>query len=120
MILIVGAAASGKKTFAQTLGYAQADIADAVLDSRPVLDNLQELLDHTSLDDEELLSKLLAHDVVICTEIGSGLVPVCAKDRAWRDRVGHMCMRLSAEADTVIRMVCGIPTVVKGELPCNL
>lgn len=119
MILIVGGAASGKKTYAQSLGYDAQDFACGRFDARPVLCDLQELLRQDSLDEDSLIEKLLAYEIVICTEVGSGIVPISADERAWRDRVGRMCARLAQEATTVIRMVCGIPTTLKGEAPCN-
>ena len=55
--------------------------------------------------------------VVLTDDIGSGIVPVDREERLWREECG-ICMRLlAAHAGTVIRVVCGIPQVLKGELP---
>ena len=48
MILITGGVASGKRTYARrALGYTDEQMADAVLDARPVLYNLQNLVART-------------------------------------------------------------------------
>ena len=44
MILIIGALASGKLDYARSLGFSDDEIADAALDERPVLNNLQDLV----------------------------------------------------------------------------
>lgn len=118
MILIIGGAYSGKRAYALSLGYAEDQIANAELDDRPVLDNLQDLLQTNELS-KEMLDALCSHEIVICAELGSGIVPASAQDRAWRERVGRACIELAANADGVIRVVCGIPQAVKGELPCS-
>ena len=40
-------------------------------------------------------------------------------ERRGREAVGRLCVRLAQRAECVVRMVCGIPTVIKGELPCR-
>ena len=37
MVLIIGGAASGKRTYLKTLGYAPEEIADGVLDDKKIL-----------------------------------------------------------------------------------
>ena len=44
------------------------------------------------------------------------VVPLDAQERAWREAVGRMSCELASQAETVVRMVCGIPVVLKGEL----
>lgn len=51
--------------------------------------------------------------VVICDEVGCGLVPVDAFERAWREKVGRVCCYFAGEARQVIRVVCGIGTRIK-------
>ena len=119
MILIIGGASSGKRTYTESLGFVEEDFVNARLDTGHVLYNLQELVHDTILDDEALLEALDSYDIIICTENGSGIVPLSADNRAWRDRTGRICSRIAEKADVVVRMVCGIPTALKGELPCN-
>ena len=52
------------------------------------------------------------------TEVGGGVVPIDPADRAAREAAGRLACLLAARADTVIEMFCGIPTVLKGDMPC--
>lgn len=58
------------------------------------------------------------YDVVMATEIGGGVVPMDAGQRTAREAAGRLACLLAARADIVVEMFCGIPTVLKGELPC--
>ncbi len=116
VILIIGAAASGKRAFAETLGYRRADMADACLDDRPVLFNLQDLVWRDPGHADALLPGLLKKEAVLCDEVGGGIVPVDQNDFAARRAVGKLCILLAGRADCVVRVVCGIPTVIKGTL----
>lgn len=114
MILVIGARASGKKDYVLSLGYAPESIADGVLDERPVLYNLQNL---TMPDPEGALAlydALIRKEVVVCDEVGSGVIPLEKARRLGREATGRLCCRLAKEATKVVRLVCGIPTVIKG------
>jgi adenosylcobinamide kinase/adenosylcobinamide-phosphate guanylyltransferase len=50
---------------------------------------------------------------VISNEVGLGLVPAYQMGRVYRDGLGWANQRLAREADQVIFMVAGIPTVIK-------
>lgn len=115
MILVIGGVAAGKRTYVErNLGISRQDIAEAELDGRPAVSGVQELL--REMDGETLLPKLLEKRVVICDEVGSGVIPLDAENRLWREAVGRLCCRLSDEAGAVVRVFCGIPTVLKGEI----
>ena len=49
----------------------------------------------------------------ITLEVGMGVVPMDAGERIWRERVGRTCSMLASQATRVVRMVCGIPTIIK-------
>ena len=105
MIFITGPLYSGKRTYAKKLSGRQiADVQDLAADAQ----------DLTTLADE--LSA--RYDVVIATEIGGGIVPMDAGERRAREAAGRLACLLAARADTVIEMFCGIPTVLKGDMPC--
>lgn len=54
-------------------------------------------------------------DVVITVdEIGCGLVPVDAFERAYREQAGRICTELAQIAERVDRVVCGIGMTIKG------
>ena len=53
----------------------------------------------------------------IATEVGGGVVPVDAEQRHHREQAGRLACLLAQRADTVVRVCCGIPQVLKGKLP---
>lgn len=54
--------------------------------------------------------------IVIMNEIGGGIVPIGKEDRIWREQTGKAGCIIAAFSDIVVRLCCGIPTVIKGEL----
>jgi adenosylcobinamide kinase/adenosylcobinamide-phosphate guanylyltransferase len=67
---------------------------------------------------EELIEKIHAPErnqdwFIISNEVGLGLVPPYQMGRVYRDGLGWANQRLAREADQVIFMVAGIPTVIK-------
>ena len=119
MVLIIGGAASGKRTFAESLGYPPEAFDDGVLTGKPVLCHLERLLLDEHAQADAVLAKASACAVVTCTQMGEGIVPLAAEQRLWRDRVGRSCAKLAQRADTVVYMVCGIPVYLKGEPSCK-
>ena len=117
MILIVGSAGSGKRSFVKSLGYTDTQIADAELNTCPVVIHLEQLVFADPDCADALLPLLLQKDAVLCREVGSGVMPVDDAERAGREATGRLCILLAQQADCVIRMVCGIPTILKGTLP---
>ncbi len=107
MIFITGPLYSGKRTFAQKLtGRCRADVQELAAD----------VSDREAL--ERLADRLASeYDILIATEVGGGVVPMDAKQRADREAAGRLACLLAARADCVVQMFCGIPTVLKGELP---
>jgi len=51
--------------------------------------------------------------IIISNEVGLGLVPPYQMGRVYRDGIGWANQRLAREADKVLFMVAGIPTVIK-------
>ena len=64
---------------------------------------------------DDLLPALLEKEVVACSEVGSGVIPMHFEQRRAREATGRLCVQLAARADKVVRMVAGIPMVIKGE-----
>ena len=91
----------------------QSGEADAVLDARPVLYNLQNLVARAPENAQGLFDALREKDVVIVCEVGSGIVPLDRNERETREQTGRLVNRLAAEAERVVRMVCGLPQVLK-------
>lgn len=53
--------------------------------------------------------------IVIINEIGCGVIPLEKSDRIWREQVGRAGCIIAKNSDTVLRLIGGIPTVIKGE-----
>ena len=126
MIVVTGGIASGKKTFLESCGV---DLT-CVFDAREPQKTAVSLADATAVfHAEELVregelansvfEQLLSKQVLTCTEVGSGVIPLTWDDRQFRERAGSLSSSLAKEADCVVRMVCGIPVVLKGELPAK-
>lgn len=103
MLFITGPLYSGKRTYAQKFGGRQI---------YEVQTRAADAADLAALADE-----LAACDVVTATEVGGGVVPIHPADRAAREAAGRLACLLAARADCVVQMFCGLPTVLKGELP---
>lgn len=132
MILITGGTSSGKATFARNLaaqhGWREDDVAfnveellwGQVEDAGQIAPAGDDAADHTSSKalsaTPELIEQLAAKAIVTCSEVGAGIVPLDAQERAWREAVGRMSCELASQADVVVRMVCGIPVVLKGDM----
>lgn len=103
MLFVTGPLYSGKRTFSQKFGGRQ------ICDVQNLAANATDL--------EKLADELTAYDVVIATEIGGGIVPIDPAERAAREAAGRLACLLAARASCVVEMFCGLPMVLKGELP---
>ncbi len=112
MIFVTGPMFAGKREYIQNaLGLSPEEFAaQAVWDV--------ERLAAQAADLESLADELAAHEIVVASEIGSGIVPIDPAECEAREAAGRLCCLLSRRAETVVREVCGRPQVLKGELPC--
>ena len=111
MIFIFGPLYSGKRTVAASLLGCDADAL-----SRRAIWDVQELAARSDNLDA-LADELSRYDAVISTETGGGVVPVDAAERQAREAAGRLNCLLAERATAVVRVFCGIPLVIKGELP---
>ena len=51
--------------------------------------------------------------VIVANEVGAGVVPLAAEDRAFREAVGRALCVIAQEAESVTRCVCGIGVRIK-------
>lgn len=111
MIFITGPLYAGKRKYIQNaLGLTpEAFAAQAVWDV--------ERLAAEAADLEALADALSANQIVITSEVGGGIVPIDPVERAAREAAGRLSCLLAERAETVIRVVCGLPQALKGELP---
>lgn len=69
----------------------------------------------------ELLIRENPDMILVSDEVGYGVVPVDPFDRAYREAVGRVCTELAGFSRRVVRVVCGIGTVIReeGVSPCR-
>jgi len=77
-----------------------------------ILDNLQDFI-RESMDEDTIYAMISPDCIVICDEVGCGLVPIDKSEREYRDMVGKICCKLAKDATKVHRVICGIGTVIK-------
>lgn len=124
MMLIIGGAYEGKTEYAEAIGIS--DICDGEtadfdeIKKHSCVKNYQMLVKRqleAGLDPVSEAQKLFdecRNIVIISTEIGCGIVPVEKSERIWRETVGKVCCLIAAKSEMVIRVSCGIPSVIKG------
>lgn len=117
MILVIGGAGQGKLDYVLSkTGYGRDDVAldPETARDKPILAHLERWLrDHP----EETLDGLLRANpevIVLCDEVGCGVVPMDRADRQWREAVGRLCCALAQRADRVERVFCGLGMTLKG------
>ena len=112
MIFVTGPLWAGKQRYiCGAMGLSPDEFARRAV--RDVQDLAADAPDLTALADS-----LARHEIVIATEVGGGVVPVDPEERAAREAAGRLSCLLAARADTVVRVCCGLPQVLKGEPPC--
>ena len=122
MTLLVGGAGQGKLSWAlEHTGLTMEAVSDSPCQPKPIVTGLETFL-KTEKDPWPALKGLLEaypKALLLCDEVGCGVVPVDPEERAWRERVGRCCCELAQQADCVLRLYCGIASVLKGEWEWN-
>jgi len=125
MILVIGGASQGKRAWAEE-HYPGRTWIDGAVCSREELFAC-EAVDHFHLylrrqleagcDLTDLAEELCRRNpelLLVSTEIGYGIVPADAFERDYREAVGRVCTKLAAGSRQVVRVVCGLGTVIRG------
>jgi adenosylcobinamide kinase/adenosylcobinamide-phosphate guanylyltransferase len=124
MRLIIGGAYQGKLEFAMEK-YHQYVVAEGSTCSVQdvltcgILNRFEIFIKRNFSNVEEVsrfLDRLLSenpHIIVVCNEVGCGVVPVEKSERAYRELVGRACCEVSKRAETVERVFCGLGVCVK-------
>lgn len=65
--------------------------------------------------EDEIMSFLDCNEdcIIICDEIGNGIVPIDPFEREYRERVGRILVQLAKRAEEVERVICGIGQKIK-------
>ena len=122
-ILIVGGAYQGKYQFAmKQFGLSTHDIADGAhiaLEqpiNTPAVRNVHILVRRMlqAGKNTDCLFTQLEGRIVLCDEIGCGIVPISEEENQWRETVGRLCCKLAERADKVYWLRAGIAQCIKG------
>ena len=107
MIFVTGPLFAGKKEY---VCWSEEDLsAKAAWDVQDLAAQAEDL--------EALADDLSAqYPVLIATEVGGGVVPMDPAQRVAREAAGRLACLLAQRAETVIRVCCGLPQALKGEL----
>ena len=128
MILIIGGAYQGKLDYAKAaFSLAPEDIFTCTgteIDfSKPCVNALEEFCYACIQREMDPIAYVQEHredwqnSILICNDLSSGVVPIDPAQRAAREAAGRLACLLAERADCVVQMFCGLPTVLKGELP---
>ena len=124
MMLIIGGSYEGKTEYAEAVGIS--DICDGEtagfeeIKKHKGVKNYQMIVKRQleagldPLNEAEKLFEECPDIVIISTEIGCGIVPIEKSERIWRETVGKVCCFIAAKSQKVIRISCGIASVIKG------
>lgn len=129
MKLIIGGYAQGKLNYAVTkYNVAEDHVFESVLPSSEEAEKLEGVVIVSSLHKwikkrikeggrpEEEISSFVKKNpdcIIICDEIGNGIVPMDPFERVYRERTGRIQVKLAADAEEVERVVCGIAQKIK-------
>ena len=82
-----------------------------------ILNNLhlwvRDLLDE-GMEEEKIQTTILSwiksnpDAIVICDELGNGIVPIKKQERIWREQTGRLMIELAKQAERVERILCGL------------
>ena len=126
MKLVIGGAFQGKKEYVkQHLNIKEEDMEDgkdasceAIFRCKCIYHfhewikkGMQENWDFANLAEE--LLKRNPELIIITNELGYGVVPVDAFDRAYRETTGRICTEIAGRCEQVIRISCGLGMVIK-------
>ena len=120
MKLYIGGAGNGQRGLAQSeTGLTPVSCTPDAAFTAPMIDNfhltVRELLQNGG--DAKAFARRLTEKnpaaVIICDEIGLGIVPLDAFERRWREETGRALCILAEASERVTRVYCGIPQVIK-------
>ena len=125
MHLIIGGAYQGKRAYAkERFGVREEEIFTCTEESgivfgAPCIDRLEEVTLWCVRQGQDAGDIFRAHraewadSVLICADIFCGVVPIDPTERAWREEAGRFYGRISARAEKVFRMFCGLSLELK-------
>lgn len=118
MIFITGGAYQGKYAYAQKnyskeyriINAYQDIVRQQMLEEKNPVQEAESLLNHCGSEAGDVSLDRL---VIICDEVGGGIVPMDEFERDYRENVGRIACFFAGRAEKVMRIVCGIPVELK-------
>ncbi len=107
MIFVTGPMYSGQPEYVmERMGWTRAQLEEqAALEVQTLAADAADL--------EALADQLSHYPAVTASELGGGVVPVDPEERRVREAAGRLACLLAARADTVVRLCCGLPQILK-------
>lgn len=124
MMLMVGGMSQGKLPYAlEKTGFGRGDVAEdfSAACGKPIFYGLHSAVRRAMErgdDPAALMRRVMDANpgvLVICDEVGCGVVPIDPFEREWRDQVGRICCDIAKKSVRVERIICGLPQLLKGE-----
>ena len=127
MKLVIGGTAQGKLEYVLLKHDVQKDMVwDGVLPNDIKLNGNIVIINHFhqwvksriisgGCPEDEIMSFLDCNKdcIIICDEIGNGIVPIDPFEREYRERMGRILVQLAKRAEEVERIICGIGQKIK-------
>ena len=126
MRLIIGGAHQGKLDwYLRTSGRSMQQVTDGetlpleLLPDRPVLNHLHRWVYRMVQQGKDVQAAMERYlqcfpdAVILCDEVGCGVVPIDPAERQWREETGRLCCLLAQRAQRVERIFCGIAMTLK-------
>ena len=114
MILVIGSHFQGKKAYVkEKFKLKESDFSDDLYSPSEVLYDFQNL--KNDFTDEEI-EILLNKKAVISLETGCQVMALNEETRLHAEKVNSVLQLLAQNAEAVVRVYCGIPTALKGEI----
>ena len=117
MIMIIGGRTQGKKEYAES-HYKDAKKHMIMLNEMAKENFLKSYDDGLKLFDElpKAVIEAINNDpdcIIITDEVGCGLIPNDSYERALRDYIGRIQIKLAKKADEVIKVTCSLGMKIK-------
>lgn len=127
MKLVIGGTAQGKLEYVLLKHDVQKNMVwDGVLPNDRELNGNIVIINHLhqwikncmvsgGCPEDEIMSFLDCNEdcIIICDEIGNGIVPIDPFEREYRERTGRILVQLAMRAEEVDRIICGIGQKIK-------
>jgi len=127
MKLVIGGTAQGKLEYVLLKHDVQKNMVwDGVLPNDRELNGNIVIINHLhqwikncmvsgGCPEDEIMSFLDCNEdcIIICDEIGNGIVPIDPFEREYRERTGRILVQLAMRAEEVERIICGIGQKIK-------